>query len=148
MSYHFIIYYTRSNRFPDPARLAAELSSRAPGLSLPSSIDLRVARGFIPIASTGFEVTRSPITSAQIEDHREALKEAGEADDDHVAVLQASDTRTTFRCKDDKEISAARIVAGAVATLSGGYLSDPQQDITVQGGYLTEQALVDRIPSS
>jgi len=137
MSYDFIIY-TRSNRFPDPDRLAAELSSRAPWISLPSSIDLRVARGFVPIATTGFEVTRSPITSAQIEDHREALKEAGEADDDHVAVLQASDTRTTFRCKDEHEIAAARIVAGAVATLSGGYLSDPQKDVTVEGSYLPE----------
>jgi hypothetical protein len=132
MSYDFIIY-TRCDRFPDPASLAAELSSRAPWLCLPSSIDLRVARGFVPLASTGFEVTRSPVTSAQIEEHRDALKEAREADDDHVAVLQASDTRTTFRCKDDQEISAARIVAGAVATLSGGYVSDPQKDITLRG---------------
>jgi hypothetical protein len=138
MSYDFIIY-TRSDRFPDPTQLAAELSAHAPWLSLPSSIDLRVARGFVPIDSTGFEVTRSPITSAQIEDHRGVLKEAGEADDDHIAVLQASDTRTTFRCKDDQEISAAQIVAGAVATLSGGYLCDPQKDITVQGRYLPEQ---------
>jgi len=135
MSYDFVVYM-RSNRFPESARMAAELSSRAPWLVLPSWFDMRVARGYTPIGDSGFEVTRSPITAARIEDHKEALKEAGEEDDDHLAILLASDMRITFRCKDDQEISVARIVAGALATLSGGFLRDPQKDVTIEGSYL------------
>jgi len=135
MSYNFVVYM-RSSRFPDPAQLIAELSSRAPWLVLPSSFDLHVARGYTPVGNSGFEVTRSPITAEWIEDHREALKEAGEDDDQHLAILLASDLRITFRCKDDQEISVVRIVAGALATLSGGFLRDPQEDVTVEGSYL------------
>lgn len=135
MSYDFIVY-TRSDRIPEPARLAVELSSRAPWLTLPSSFDLREASGYVPLATTGFEVSIAPITAAEIEDHKAALKEAGEEDDDHLAILRASDTCVTFSCKDGNEISAARIVAGALTILCGGFLCDPQQDITVEGRYL------------
>ena len=135
MSYDFVVYM-RSDRFPESARLTAELSSRAPWLVVPSSFDLREARGYTPIGNTGFEVTRSPITAARIEGHKKALKKSGEADDQHLAILLASDMRITFRCKDDEEISAGRIVAGALATLSGGFLRDPQKDVTIEGSYL------------
>ena len=135
MSYDFIVY-TRSNRLPEPARLAAELSSRAPWLALPSSFDLRTANGYVSLAPTGFEVWLAPITAAEVEDHKEALKEAGEEDDDHLAILQACDTCVMFHCKDDNEISAARLVAGALATLSGGFLCDPQKGVTIEGSYL------------
>jgi hypothetical protein len=135
MSYDFVVYM-RSDRFPESARLAAELSSRAPWLVLPPSFDLRDARGYTPLGNTGFEVTRSPITAARIESHKKALKENEEADDQHLAILLASDMRITFRCKDDDEISAARIVAGALATLSGGFLRDPQKGVTIEGSYL------------
>jgi hypothetical protein len=135
MSYDFIIYM-RSNRFPEVAQLAAELSSRAPWLVLPSSFDLRVARGYTPVGDAGFEVTRSSITAARIEGHKKALKEAGQDDDHHLSILLASDMRITFRCQDDQEISVARLVAGALATLSGGFLRDPQKDMTIKGSYL------------
>ena len=46
MSYDFIVY-TRSNRIPEPSRLATESSSRAPWLVLPASFDLREARGYV-----------------------------------------------------------------------------------------------------
>jgi len=135
MSYDFVVYM-RSDRFPEPAQFAAELSSRAPWLVLPSSFDIRVARGYTPVGRSGFEVMRFPITAARIEGHKKALKEAGEEDDQHLAILLASDIRITFLCKDDQEISVARIVAGAFATLTGGFLSDPQKDVTVEGSYL------------
>ena len=138
MSYDIIVY-TQSSRFPDPVRLGAELSARAPGLSVPPSLDLRSARGYVPIASTGFAVTRWAITEDQIEDHKQALRDAGEPDDEYLGVLQASDTCVTFRCNDDQEISAARWVAGAIATLSGGFVCDPQEGVTVQGGYLPDR---------
>ena len=131
-----VIVYTRSNRIPEPSRLAAELSSRAPWLVLPASFDLREARGYIPLGSTGFVVWLSSITAAEIERHKEALKEAGEGDDVHLAILQASDTHIMFNCKDEKEVAAARLVAGALATLSGGFVCDPQTDVTIEGGYL------------
>lgn len=135
MSYDFIVY-TQRNRIPEPSRLAAELSSRAPWLALPASFDLREARGYVPLAGAGFEVWLSPITAAEIEEHKKALKEAGEEDDDHLAILQSSDTCIMFNCKDDEEISAARIVAGALATLSRGFVCDPQRDVTIEGSYL------------
>jgi len=135
MSYNFVVYM-RSNRFPESAQLTAELSSHAPWLVLPSSFDLRVAEGYTPVGHSGFEVTRSSITATRIESHKKALKEAGEQDDAHLAILLASDMRITFRCKDDQEIAVARIVAGALATLSGGFLRDPQKDVTIKGSYL------------
>jgi len=135
MSYNFVVYM-RTSRFPEPPQLAAELSSRAPWIVVPTSFDLREAQGYTPVGGTGFEVTRSQITAEWIEDHRQTLKERGEKDDEHLAILLASDMRITFRCKDDEEISVARIIAGALATLSGGYLRDPQKDVTVKEGYL------------
>lgn len=143
MSYDLIVY-THSSRFPEPNRLAEEVSARSPGLALPPSFDLRVVRGFVPLDSTGFEVTRSAITAAQIESHREALRENGEADDEHLAVLLEMDTRVTFCCKDEDEISAARVVAGAVAKLSNGFVCDPQYDVLVRGDYLPQGPIVDR----
>jgi hypothetical protein len=137
MSYDFIVY-TLSSQIPEPARLAAELSSRAPWLGVPPSFDLREASGYVPLATTGFEIWLEPITAAEIEDHKEALKEAGEPDDDHLAILQGCDTSVMFNCKDDREISAARIVAGALAALSGGFLCDPQKGVTVAATYLPE----------
>jgi hypothetical protein len=136
MSYDILVY-THSSRFPEANRLAEEVSARSPGLALPPSFDLRVASGFVPLDSTGFEVCRWRITAAQIESHREALKENGEADDELLTVLLESDTCVAFSCQDDAEISAAKIVAGAVAKLSSGYVFDPQLDVAVRGGYLS-----------
>jgi hypothetical protein len=135
MTYDFIVY-THSSRFPEPSRLAEEVSVRSPELALPPSFDLRVARGYVPLDNTGFEVTRSPITPAQVASHRDALREASEADDEHLVVLLESDTRIIFRCKDDDEISIAKLVAGAVAKLSNGFVCDPQRDVLVRGRYL------------
>jgi hypothetical protein len=133
MSYDFIVYVQRE-RLPDPARLAEELS--IVGLTTPPSIDLRGARGYVPMSDSGFEVTSSAITQEQIEDHKNALAEEGEPDDDHLAILLASDMRITFRCREPAEIATARMVAGAMAKLSNGFVCDPQLDLTVHGTYL------------
>jgi len=143
MSYSLIVY-TQNSRFPEPNRLAEEISARSPGLEWSPSCDLRVVRGFVPLGSTGFEVTRSAITAAQIESHREALREYGEADDVHLAVLLEMDMRTTFRCKDEDEIAAASVVAGALAKLSDGYVCDPQYDVLVRGDYLPSSTVYRR----
>src|ERR1700755_2314215 len=126
MSYDFIVYTQRA-RLPAPDRLAEELS--VVGLVIPPSVDLRIARGFVPMSDTGFEVTSSEITREQIEDHKSALAEAGEPDDDHLAILLASDMRMTLRCREPAEIATARIVAGAMAKLSNGFVCDPQLDV-------------------
>jgi hypothetical protein len=135
MSYDFIVY-TQINRVPEPDRLAAEVSAHAPWLALPLSFDVRVDEGYVPLVSTGFEVSRWPITSEDVEQYREDLREDGEADDEYLAVLLDSDTTITLRCTDDAEISVARVVAGAVAKLSNGFVCDPQLGVTVRGGYL------------
>lgn len=137
MSYDFIVYTQRS-RIPVAARLAAELSSRAPWLDVSPSFDLRETRGYTPLGTTGFEVWLEPILATEIEDHEQALKEAGAPPDQHLAILRACDTSVMFNCKDDKEIRAARIVAGALAVLSGGFLCDPQTGVTVAASYLPE----------
>jgi hypothetical protein len=137
MSYDFIVY-TQINRVPEPDRLAAEVSVHAPWLAL-APFDLRVDEGYVPLASTGFEVSRSPVTSKDVEDYRELLRDEVEADDDeYIPMLLESDTTITFWCRDNAEISAARVVAGALAKLSNGFVCDPQFDITVRGDYLPQ----------
>lgn len=145
MSYDFIVY-TQINRVPEPDRLAAEVSVHAPWLAL-APFDLRVDEGYVPLASTGFEVSRSPITSKNVELYRELLREEGEVeadDDEYIAMLLESDTTITLGCRDDAEISAARVVAGALAKLSNGFVCDPQLDVTVRGDYLPQSPTVDR----
>ncbi len=134
MSYDFIVY-TQINRVPEPDRLAAEVAVHAPWLTL-APFDLRVHEGYVPLASTGFEVSRWPITSEDVEEYREALEEDGALNDEKLAVYTESDTTITLGCTDAAEISAARIVAGAVAKLSNGFVCDPQLGVTVRGGYL------------
>jgi len=147
MSYDVIIYL-HSSRFPEPDRLAAEVSAYAPWLAL-APFDLRVDEGYVPLASTGFEVSRWPITSEDVEEYREALRADGELNDENLAMFIESDTTITLGCIDDAEISAARIVAGALAKLSNGFVCDPQLDVTVRGDYLPPaegvNATVDRI---
>jgi hypothetical protein len=109
--------------------LAAEVSAHAPWLAL-APFDLRVDEGYVPLASTGFEVSRWPI---------EALQADGELNDENLAVFLESDTTITLGCRDHAEISAARIVAGAVAKLSNGFVCDPQLDVTVRGDYLPQE---------
>jgi hypothetical protein len=147
MSYDVIVYM-HSSRFPELNRLAEEVSARSPRLALPPSFDLRVASGYVPLGSTGFEVMSSPITSKDEEDYREICREDGEAvdaDDEYLTVLRESDTCITFCCQDDEEILAARLIGGAVAKLSDGYVCDPQLDVTVRGGYLPKYKRADRI---
>lgn len=133
MSYD-VILYLKFNEFPSPGQLAQELSSA--GFASPPSLDLREARGFVPMGDTGFEVSCAPITADEIRDHQNALRVADEADDEHLLILRESDTTMTFWCHDESEVAAARQVAGAIARLSRGYVCDPQTGEVTQGSYL------------
>jgi|SRR5882757_5655484 len=139
MSYDFIMY-VRFDELPSPSQLAEEL--RIMGLDTAPSLDLREARGFVPMADTGFEVVHSPITTEEIQDHESALRAAEEPDDEHLVILRASDTTMTFWCHDEREIAVARQVAGAIAKLSRGVVCDPQTGEVAHGGYLEIPPLV------
>jgi hypothetical protein len=137
MSYDFLVY-TRRDRFPAPDRLVEELRSH--GLAMPPSLDLIAADGYVPIADTGFEVCCADLTSAHVEEHQSALREAGEPDDDHLAILRASDLFISFGCHDEREIATAKLVAGAIAKLSNGYVCNPQIGEVVHADYLLGEA--------
>ncbi len=150
MSYDVIISL-HSSRFPEPDRLAKEVSARSAReghrLVLPPSFDLRVAEGFAPLDSTGFgfEVMRSPITSKDVDDYLDICREDDEEpEDEYVTMLRESDTSITFCCKDNWEILVARLIGGALAKLSDGYVCDPQLGVTVRGGYLPRDKRADR----
>ena len=142
MSYDVIIYL-HSSRFPEPNRLAKEVSARSARartrLVLAPSFDLRVADGFAPLDSTGFgfEVRRSAVTSKNVELYLEICRDHDEEpEDEYLTMLRESDTSITFGCQNDWEILAARLIGGALAKLSDGYVCDPQLDVTVRAGYL------------
>jgi hypothetical protein len=135
MSYDFIVY-VRREQLPSAEQVSDELEAHERELHVPSSVDFSTVRGYVPISDTGFEVTRSAITPQDVEDHRSALREDDEPDDEFVTVLLASDMQITFRCRSQREIEAARLVAGAVAKLSNGYISNPQDGTTVLADYL------------
>ena len=134
MSYDFLMFVRRDS-FPAPSRLADEL--RPDGLVMPPALDISAADGFVPIADTGFEVCCSDLTEAHVAEHQNALREAGEPDDEHLAILRASDLFVSFGCHDDREIAVAKLVAGAIAKLSNGYVCDPQTGEVVRGDYLS-----------
>jgi hypothetical protein len=139
MSYDFIVY-VKKGRLPTPEALAAQLSSRLPALVLPPTFDVRTARGYIAAQNdgreAGFDVLRGAITPASVEDYRAELREAGEPDDDHLAIIGTTDTRLTFSGKTNDEIAVAKEIAGAVATLCGAFLCDPQTGSIVEGRLL------------
>jgi len=144
MSYDVIISL-HSSRFPEPDSLAKEVSARSAReghrLVLPPSFDLRVADGFAPLDSTGFgfEVMRSPITSKDVDDYLDVCRENDEEpEDEYLTMLRESDTSITFGCQwqNNWEILVARLIGGALAKLSDGYVCDPQLGVTVRGGYL------------
>jgi hypothetical protein len=133
MSYDFIMYMRR-NDFPEAGRLAEEL--RPFVLTMPM-LDLRLTDGFVPVSDAGFEVSCSDVTARDIEEHQNALREAGEPDDEHIAILRASDMCMSFGCRDDREIRVAKLVAGAIAKLSKGFVCDPQTGEVAHGDYLS-----------
>lgn len=131
MSYDLIVY-TRHDRLPSPDALGAALAETQETVEIVGSIDLRSARGHVPARiggrDTGFEVLLARISTDEIQDYKEDLEASGEEDDGFLKVLTENDTRVTFRAKGDDEITAARAVANALASLSGGMFSDPQMD--------------------
>ncbi|MCA9674709.1 MAG: hypothetical protein H6708_05080 [Kofleriaceae bacterium] len=139
MSYDFIVY-VRGDQLPDPSRLAAELEGCSPPVRILPGADIRQAEGFFPVEvagrRSGFEVWRSPITGEDVARHKATLARLGEPDDDHLTILSTCDMDMTLTCHDADEIAAAKLVAGALATLSRGFLCDPQEDVTVEGRYL------------
>lgn len=137
MSYDFIVYVRRDS-LPDAAAVSRELALRAPGIEIPGNVDFGSTRGYVPISDSGFELTRSDITMANVESHRNLLRQDNEPDDDRIAILLASDMRITFRCRDGREIDVAKLVAGAVAKLANGYISNPQMGLTIRADYLPD----------
>ena len=139
MSYDFIVY-TRSERLPSRHELTTALeSSGGPVIDDQVFPDLASASGgFVPVTSggeaTGFELSSYPITTEEIEAFKADLQASGEEDEEFLHVLTTNDVTITFRCRDDREIEAAHLVAEAVARLSNGVLCDPQTDTMTEPG--------------
>jgi hypothetical protein len=83
--------------------------------------------------------TASPTSSAAISPiradlFRQDVEESGEgfgpANLRYLEILTTCDTHFVFACRDEREIQAASVVADVLASLSGGYVRDPQKGTT------------------
>lgn len=135
MTYDLIVYTTR-NKIPAVSLVAVEVCTQSPDLILPEWWDVRTHEGFLPIGDVGFEVWISDIAAEQIEQYKRTLAEEGEIEDFYLSILLACDTRITFCCNGEGDVIAAKVIAGAIAKLTGGFACDPQSDITVEANYL------------
>jgi hypothetical protein len=128
MSYDLILY-AQTAQLPAPETLMRALMDGVPSVSLRVP-DLLARRGYVQAAvdgrDTGFEVTVGPVSPELIEDYQADLADSGENDDGFLVALLRSDVQITLSASTDLEIEAAKLVAGVLTRLSGGYLSDPQ----------------------
>ncbi len=139
MSYDLCIY-TQRERIPDPDRFMASLAAATPPVIIGGEFaDMRHPRsGFVPVRveeqDSGFELYAATIDKQDIDDFQADVQGSGEemtgGNARYLKILTSCDTMLTLVAKDELEAKAARAVAGVLASLSEGYLTDPQTGIT------------------
>jgi hypothetical protein len=139
MSYTFHAYLLAA-RLPSAADLREALRQASSRVELPGVEDLASVRGFLPVLldgmPTGFELHGAPITDREREAYRRQLALDGETSDPLFEILTACDLEFSFACRasDEREVTAARIVAIVLAELACGWFSDPQAGESVRFG--------------
>jgi hypothetical protein len=94
--------------------------------------------GFAPLVvdgqAAGFEISSAAISPIRADLFRQDVEESGEgfgpANLRYLEILTTCDTHFVFACRDEREIQAALVVAEVLASLSGGYVRDPQKGTT------------------
>ncbi len=139
MSYDFIAYL-RSERFPRLAVVREHLQRAGGRVLIADEIDFTNASGHVGVmldgAPTGFEVYPSEIDDDERASYRARLERAKAPPDEYLSILESCDFDLTFCCnaKDERELTAARLVLTAIAAAAGGWFSDPQMGKTVRLG--------------
>jgi hypothetical protein len=149
MSYDLTVY-TRRDQLPSPERFNSALSAVSPEIVLGRDFpDFRNPTGGMVSLSldgepAGFEIAASSIAPNRAElflkDVEGSDDEMGPADREYLEILQTCDVYFVFACRGEREIRAAEIVAATLASLSGGYVSDPQKGTTTKPQANREEA--------
>jgi hypothetical protein len=149
MSYDLIVY-ARRERIPDPDRFLAALAATTPVVAIGEEFaDLRRPRtGFVPVRveerDSGFELYAAPISRRDIDDFQADVQASGEemtgGNARYLKILTSCDIMLTLVAKDELEAKAARAVASVLASLSEGYLNDPQTGLTTPPSNETSEA--------
>lgn len=150
MSYDLIVY-TQRERIPDPDRFIAALAAATPSVFIAEEFaDMRRPRsGFVPVRveerDSGFELYAATITKQDIEDFQADVQDSGEemtgGSARYLKILTSCDTMLTLLAKDELEAKAARAFADALASLSKGYVNDPQTGVTTPPSNETSETL-------
>jgi hypothetical protein len=75
---------------------------------------------------SGFEVFISPITDEEREEYRQDLERAGLTPDGYSEVLRTYELTINLCAHGADEVTAAKIVARALAAAARGHFCDPQ----------------------
>ena len=134
MSYDFNAFFRRA-AFPALPALRERLRPR---VEITDDVDFLTDTGWVNIildgSPTGFEVYSSPIDEAERASYRARLARNGSPPDRFLHVLESCDFDLNVNCKRN-ELTAARLVMTAIAAMTNGWLSDPQQASTIYVGH-------------
>ena len=136
MSRDFNVYFCRKD-YPTIEVLRGELKRAGGRVAIDDDTNFLVDEGFMPVVldgkPTGFEVYSREIDEAYRARHRERLRQSNASPDDYLRILEACDFDLNFNCKaDEREVTAARLVMTAIATVTRGWFSDPQTGTMVR----------------
>lgn len=132
--------YVRKDRVPSMTALSQELLRAGGRVEIVDVENLMTVSGYLPVtldgAPTGFELYCDEITERRRAAYRRQLERDGATTDKRFEILMACDLDFWFACKasDEREMTAARIVAVALAEVARGWLSDPQTGETTPYG--------------
>ncbi len=130
--------YLRSESFPTLAVIREQLQRAGGRVLIADEIDFTKDTGHVAVildgAPTGFEVYSSEIDEDRRARYRARLERAKARPDEHLSILESCDFDLSFNCqaKDEREVTAARLVMTAIATAANGWFCDPQTGKTVR----------------
>jgi hypothetical protein len=137
MSYDFNAYFRREN-FPTIALLREHLKRAGNRVVIDDDVDFLTAGGWVDVVldgtPTGFEVFSGEVDDDSRARYRARLARNQTPPDQFLRILESCDFDLNFNCKDDREVAAARLVMTVIATATNGWLSDPQNAITIRLG--------------
>lgn len=121
------------------AVLREHLSRAGNRVVIEDDIDFLTAGGWVDVrldgTPTGFEVFSGEIDDAKRARYRDLLERNNHPPDQFLCILESCDFDLNFNCKkDERELTAARLVMTAIATATNGWLSDPQAGTMIRFG--------------
>lgn len=141
MSFDFNAFFRRE-AFPSIAVLREHLLRAGNRVVIDDDIDFLTAEGWVDLrldgTPTGFEVFPEQIDDESRARYRARLERNSKPPDELLDILESCDFELNFNCKDEREVTAARLVMTAIATATNGWLSDPQTGTRVRLGQTSD----------